>query len=517
MDTSRDEAQQVQEVSTEGEAIFASQPVKKKEKDRTEGVKRKDREGDKNAVVSFENIESDHGSYKERESNEETSSRFFGFFETVANSDWLKPFQTSAATYSEPLPAAWDTEFEDDEEEGKGKQKKEKDSRIKNEENKNIDAENKDDDGHFFVRQINRAKNPSQVTEKDLFAIFHDKLSKISEKALSLDDTCYDERTLANSCENGKCQQTKLPAEPEERVRQLIQHPGLKLSASQHAVLQEMASKVRKSYDVILLTAASSNYYSNSQALLQNLHKHVFPVLKNFTLLFYDIGLTPDERSQMEKYCQCQVLSFPFEKHPDYVLTKLRCYAWKPLMIKAHIRQANVVLWLDASIRFNGDPNQLKQLVQRVKDRGVQIGSSARDTTFRSFRSLYHYFGDEPCMYLGMVQAKANIGGYHNEPLVERVILEPWAACGLHQECMCPDNGLKAGCFKRKEIIENYEKSENDGPIMYGQCHHFDQSTISLILHKLYQGNYPWVMMNVHHYGGIFRFHKANYFKDLDK
>ena len=385
---------------------------------------------------------------------------------------------------------------------------------MTNEENKNIKINDKAGDKQVVVGRTNKVKNPSEITEKDLFQIFEDKLSKTYGTTMELGDTCYDKRTIANSCDNEKCQQTKLPAEPKERVRQLIHHPGLKLSAFQHTVLQEMASNVRKSYDVILLTTASSNHFLESQALLQNLHKNVFPVLKNFTLLFYDIGLTPDERSQMEKHCQCQVLSFPFEKLPKHV-RNLKCYAWKPLMIKAHIRQANVVLWLDASIRFNGNPYMLKRLVQKVKDRGVQIGLSARDTTFRSFRSLYHYFGDEPCMYLGMGQAKATIGGYHNEPFVDRVILEPWATCGLHKECMCPNNGLSAGCAESKMVAKKY--AGNNGPIVYGLCHRFDQSTISLILHKLYQAKYPWVMMNVNEYGSILRDQKVEYFKSLEK
>lgn len=360
------------------------------------------------------------------------------------------------------------------------------------------------------AKPTEKAWVPMQLTEKDLFEIFNNKLSKITTKPKKLDEPCNNKKTLANSCDENKCLQMKLPLEPQERIRQLTHHPGLQLSDLQHEVLQKMASKVSKRYDVILLTTASSNHFLESQALLQNLHKNVFPVLKNFTLLFYDIGLTSEERAQMEKYCQCQVLSFPFDKLPRYV-GNLKCYAWKPLMIKAHIRQADVVLWLDASIRFNDDINQLQELVRRVKERGVQIGSSSSDTTFRSFRSLFHYFGDEPCMYLGMGQAKATIGGYHNEPFVERVILEPWVACGLHQGCMCPTNNLSAGCADSKRMAENYFRRK--GPIIYGLCHRFDQSTITLILHKLYQANYSWVMMNVHEYGDIHRDHQVEYFK----
>ncbi|GFR61749.1 hypothetical protein ElyMa_003564900 [Elysia marginata] len=523
---------------------------KGKKNQRQKGKEEKTENAGDDTVLSELPMETDNGAGDNDGNARESTGGFFGFVESVANTDWLKPFRPS--TFRDPEPAPWDSGFSEDlsagdveadvdqnvqneiEPDTQGETIEEDSGRSSDESNENEDES--DDNVSSEQTQTKKPRvrdekrkapskgsrkpsvksNPAfkfnRIPEKDLFDIFYDKLSKITGKSKKLGDTCFNRRTVSNSCDGGKCRQMKLPAEPEERVKQLIQHPGLRLSAPQHAVLEEMASKVRNSYDVILLTTASSNHFLESQALLQNLHQNVFPVLKNFTLLFYDIGLTAEERSQMEKYCQCQVLSFPFDKLPRYV-QNLKCYAWKPLMVKAHVRQANVLLWLDASIRFNGDPSQLQALIQRVKDRGVQIGSSNADTTFRSFRSLYHYFGDEPCMYLGMGQAKATIGGYHNEPFVERAILEPWAACALHQECMCPKNNLSAGCAESKKVAEEY--LHNNGPIIYGLCHRFDQSTITLILHKLYQQNYPWVMMNVHEYGDILRDHQVEYFKGL--
>ncbi|GFR61760.1 hypothetical protein ElyMa_003565300 [Elysia marginata] len=350
--------------------------------------------------------------------------------------------------------------------------------------------------------------------EKSLLDIFETKLNKVESRPKKLGDTCYNDRTISNSCKKDGCLQMKRPSKPWDRMRQLVRRPGLTLTDPQHGILREMASHVTGMYDVILLTTASSNHFLESQALLQNLHQNVFPVLKNFTLLFYDLGLTPAERKEMEKFCRCQVLSFPFEKLPDYV-RNLKCYAWKPLMVKAHIRQANVLLWLDASIRFNGDSDKLQSLIQRVRDRGVQIGRSGADSTFRTFRSMYHYFGDEPCMYLGMGQAQATIGGYHSEPFVDRVILEPWVACALNQDCMCPATNRSAGCFESKKMAENVK--EHHGPIIYGLCHRFDQSAITLILHKLYQNQYQWVMMRVKQYGRIERDNQVEYFKTLYK
>ena len=457
---------------------------------------------------------------------------FFGLFKSISKYGWTKPFQSPA--FRDPPPSSWDANIENNEnvdedddeddeaneygiyiesdpgENGSETLDQATDERLNNS-NTASTEEVQEEKG---VENESETMAPMQIEAEELFQTLENKLKNVTARERQVGETCYDKRTISNSCDNGQCLQTELPAEPQERVKQLINNPGLLLSASQHAVLQEMASKVRNSYDVILLTTASSNHFLESQALLQNLHQNVFPALKNFTLLFYDLGLTPDERKQMEKYCRCQVLSFPFDKFPEYA-RRLMCYAWKPLMIKAHIRQANVILWLDASIRFKEDPGRLQLLVQRVKERGVQIGGSFIDSTFRTFRSMYHFFGDEPCAYRGMGQARATIGGYHNEPFVDRVVLEPWAACALHEDCMCPPHNKTNGCSESKKMAENL--SLNNGPIIYGLCHRFDQSAISLILHKLYLGKYPWVMMNLHQYGDIKRDHQVEYFKGLEK
>ena len=511
------------------------------------GGKKLDNGGESEELVGFSDTVDDiyeNEAAETGQDEEQDSGGFFGFLDNVAKSDWLRPFQPSTDTFRDPPPAPWDADFNSgvsvEEQEDRSNEEddqadtaygrdltntgmiigdtrperiNEKKQEFNTERNIDIETGGNAQDKPSLVKKADE-QSDRELGPKELFKVLNDKLLNYTGKEAKLPyaDTCFNKRTISNSCDNSRCLQRKLPVEPQERVKQLINHRGLKLTTSQHAVLQEMASKVQNYHDVILLTTASSNHFLESQALLQNLHQNVFPALKNFTLLFYDLGLTPDERKQMEKYCRCQVLSFPFHAFPEH-MQRLKCYAWKPVMINAHIHQANVVLWMDASIRFNGDPTQLHLLIQTVKERGVQIGRSGSFSAFRTYREMYHYFGDEPCAYLGLGQAKATIGGYGNEPFVKRVILEPWVACALHEECMCPRNNKSAGCAESKKMAQRAH--ENNGPIIYGLCHRFDQSAISLILHKLYQAKYPWVMMNVDKYGKIKRDHQVHYFKSL--
>lgn len=339
--------------------------------------------------------------------------------------------------------------------------------------------------------------------------ILEEKLSAVTVRKIKYyKPTCNNKFKLANSCDK-KCLRTQLPDDLSARISQLIRPRELGMNPREHEILRDMAEKVKSSADIILLTAASSNHFLESQALLKNLHENVYPFLKNFTLVFYNLGLTKQERALMVKYCRCQVVDFPFHKFPNF-MRKLKCYSWKPVLIKSHLQKSNVVFWMDASIRFRRAPSHLQELIETTRKRGIQIGVSSAESAFRTNRSMYHFFGDEPCAYLNLCQGKATFGLYHREHFVERVILEPWVACALSEDCMCPRNRSACGCEDSKAMDAKYKKGK--GPIVYGMCHRFDQSAISLILHKLYQDLYRWVMVSVKSVLNIRRRHIITYF-----
>uniref|UniRef100_A0A2C9M1V7 Uncharacterized protein n=1 Tax=Biomphalaria glabrata TaxID=6526 RepID=A0A2C9M1V7_BIOGL len=325
-----------------------------------------------------------------------------------------------------------------------------------------------------------------------------------------LKPTCRNKSVLANSCEGSKrCLRTQLPDDPKARVQQLVGPNKLRLSPTQHELLRKMAKKVEGFYDIILLTAASSNHFNESQALLQTVHTNLFPILKNFTLIFYDIGLTSQEKALMMKNCRCQYLHFPFEVFPEF-LRELRCYSWKPVMIKSMLQKANIIVWMDASVRFLDQTENIQVVIGNARKRGVQIGGSNVISAFRTFRSMYHFFGDEPCAYFALGMAKATFGIYHNEIFVDRAILAPWAACALTAECMCPPDRFMGTCRQSKDMFKLWR--EQGGPIIYGLCHLYDQSAISLILHKLYQESFRWVYCNTNYFSRIQRDDLAGYF-----
>ena len=116
-------------------------------------------------------------------------------------------------------------------------------------------------------------------------------------------------------------------------------------------VLRQMRSRLKGQYDMIILHALTSNHFNESQAMIQDMHRQLFPLLKNKNFIFvvYDLGLSEKERILYEKHCKCQMLTFPFEQLPSY-FTTMKCFAWKVFAIAAHYEQADYLMWSDASI-----------------------------------------------------------------------------------------------------------------------------------------------------------------------
>lgn len=49
----------------------------------------------------------------------------------------------------------------------------------------------------------------------------------------------------------------------------------------------------------MFVTAASSNHFGESQGLIRNLHQNVFPLINNYTFVYYDLGLLSWQRKQV--------------------------------------------------------------------------------------------------------------------------------------------------------------------------------------------------------------------------
>ena len=198
-----------------------------------------------------------------------------------------------------------------------------------------------------FVRELTgmlRIKMNEALSTPDLTSLEFKPCSKTS--VANYNDTCVST--------SGQCLYGDIPDDGSERIERLLYGTNNRVPDKYLSVIEDMRSNVKDYYDVIIVHALSSNHFNESQKFLLTMHRDVFPYLRHFKLLVYDLGLIPSERTLYEKHCRCTVITFPFEKLPEYFRT-LKCFAWKILAIAAHFGQADVVIWSDASIRLHGE------------------------------------------------------------------------------------------------------------------------------------------------------------------
>ncbi|RUS81415.1 hypothetical protein EGW08_010799, partial [Elysia chlorotica] len=240
------------------------------------------------------------------------------------------------------------------------------------------------------------------------------------------------------------------------------------------------------------------------QAMFKDLHEKVLPVLTNFTLVVFDLGLNAVEREQVRTYCRCTFLHFPFEKFPEYFRT-LKCFAWKVTAIRAMYEKANLVMWTDTSIRYT-NPQVLLQFMDRARKRGLQqrLQPFHVPNPYHTLTQMFEHFGDSPCAHMAFHQVETGFGLYHKEPLIQHAVLDPWYACAVRGVCICP--------VEQKTV---QSCPDIRGSTKIGVCMRNEQSAISLILAKVFREKYRAIVVRVGSFQRAMREHRYPYFKEL--
>ncbi|XP_059146342.1 uncharacterized protein LOC131933790 [Physella acuta] len=303
-----------------------------------------------------------------------------------------------------------------------------------------------------------------------------------------------------------RCLHAAIPDDVVTRLEHLVLNKRLQVPETYLRAIQHLTDQLDRDYEVIIVSALSSNHFNETQAMLSDLHEFVFPILKDFRLVLFDIGLKVEEREEMEKHCRCTVIIFPFDQFPKHFEEYLKCYSWKPVVVKAVYARANVVVWMDASVRFT-IPKALQDIIARVKVQGVlqrRPGFNISNPYF-TLPQMFEYFGDSPCAHLPFYQVESGFGVYHREPLIEQALINPWVACALNPECSCPVDPRTV-----KKCPHGFNPRE------FGHCMRNDQSSLTIILGKLFREKYLYFAVPTDGTVDIERGDRLEYFKILD-
>ncbi|KAK3777016.1 hypothetical protein RRG08_008871 [Elysia crispata] len=255
----------------------------------------------------------------------------------------------------------------------------------------------------------------------------------------------------------------------EQRVRELLTMPGLQLSSAQLNSILKLSEKIPEK-DLIIASAISGNHYDEMQSMFQNLHETVYPRIKNFQMVLFDLGLSPTQKNITQKNCRCQIIKFNFDLFPPHV-SDIRCYSWKPLIFRAVMAKARkLFVYQDSSIRWS---TEFPQTFERALKYGQQTFAPlyGDNVPSNSLKQTLDYLNEDVCAMRQFVEMQAGIQMNRHDNLVIEALLNPWARCALEDSCICP--------IKPSAVISCKGNKLH-------RCHRFDQSVFNTLMAKLY-------------------------------
>ncbi|XP_021347558.1 uncharacterized protein LOC110446630 [Mizuhopecten yessoensis] len=216
------------------------------------------------------------------------------------------------------------------------------------------------------------------------------------------------------------------------------------------------------------VTAASSNHYKESIAMINNYHRllGVHPDLK---MIYFDIGLSAQQHSEMKEYCKCEMQTFDFGKYPKHV-ANLKAYTWKPIIIQTVLKDHDFVLWMDASIRFIGKP--LDMLFRLARQRGLQFFPGGGAVMQRTSEITFKFLNETPCMF-NFPEAEATTFVISRNRFTMEYFMKPLVLCALSWNCMTYQNSnADLHCPGKRKVHD---------------CHRFDQTMMGILTTRLFR------------------------------
>lgn len=256
----------------------------------------------------------------------------------------------------------------------------------------------------------------------------------------------------------------------------------------------------------VIVTAASSNHYRESQALFKSIHKTLMPLYEKVKIIFYDLGLTTSQLDEMRKYCKCEVRKFPFSDYAPHV-RELGGYAWKPIMIAEVLKEHKFVMYLDSCIRFSGPwiKNELNKIILKARNVGIHLQESPRWIVSNHTKlDTFTYFEEKECMFSYPELESGLIILYQNS-FVANAIIRPWVACALTRNCMFnPYPQFLKPCSKDLFKL-----------VLWTRCHRFDQSVLNIILIRIFNRYRKIIEFDGSRTFKILRGDRADYFQQI--
>ena len=219
---------------------------------------------------------------------------------------------------------------------------------------------------------------------------------------------------------------------------------------------------------LVIATGFSANHYDEGLNMIASVQK----MMPEVNLVVYDLGMTSYQRNTVLDLCGLEIRTFNFTKYPQHVRDLFK-YAWKPIVAYELVKDYEVVMWGDASVRL------LKPLQEYILPYLLDIEVPFVGTKYNAsivqmtHNGTLNYFNATRESMRGLPTLQAGCWVLWLTEKTNRLI-NSWVDCALHEECIAPRGAQLLHC--------NQKPWNAPQEVGYCGCHRFDQSALNVIL-----------------------------------
>ncbi|XP_013406685.1 uncharacterized protein LOC106171094 [Lingula anatina] len=202
-----------------------------------------------------------------------------------------------------------------------------------------------------------------------------------------------------------------------------------------------------------LITGANTGYFKRG---LRNFIGSIHFWEPYRKIVVYDLGLTPDEVTEVKTWCRVTYERFDFSEYPKHV-SDLHQFAWKPLVVQKALEKFGKILWIDAGTEFRGPLNEIEKLLEQ--DGHFFVQRQDFDMTRLIADGMYKALHVKKEAFWGNPSYAGGLTGWTKDGLAHRHILTLWVKCALNKDCNSPRGASKNN-------------------------HRFDQAALSVLIHS---------------------------------
>jgi hypothetical protein len=225
---------------------------------------------------------------------------------------------------------------------------------------------------------------------------------------------------------------------------------------------------------LIIITACNDNHFESLQYMLYSLRE------LHATLIFYDLGLTDQQRAELITWNGFHHRYLDFNQYPSHVNISIQAgqYAWKPIILhevmteqqdsKVPVNDNSIstlpyILWIDAGAYFL-DTEMIRNQIAAASS-GVYIGRSWGTVSKKTHPAMYDWFHEDIGLYADKGNCEAGMIGFHNTAFVLNTVIKPWKDCAMDKACIAP-RGSSRKNHRQDQSALTYLLHKNHIPIL---------------------------------------------------